>query len=83
MAWRGRGAWSHLFYAFALIDPSSFEISQMNTFDVDLYTRFTSLKQQNPSLQVSISVGGWSAGDTWYVRVASRASLIRHRYNLL
>ena len=55
-------AWTHLFYAFALIDTKSFKISQMNSFDTQLYTRFTSLKQANPSLKVFISVGGWDAG---------------------
>lgn len=55
-------AWTHLFYAFALIDPNTFKISQMNSFDTELYPQFTSLKQSNPSLKVFISVGGWDAG---------------------
>lgn len=34
----------------------------MNSFDVKLYTEFTDLKNQNPSLSVFISIGGWDAG---------------------
>ncbi|KAL6229089.1 hypothetical protein BDW75DRAFT_235460 [Aspergillus navahoensis] len=55
------GAWTHLNYAFALIG-SDHRIAMMNSFDKDLYTRFTSLKQRSPGLSVYISVGGWDAG---------------------
>ncbi|KAI4865394.1 family 18 glycosyl hydrolase [Hypoxylon rubiginosum] len=54
--------WTHLNYAFALIDPNTFGVAQMNSFDVKLYTEFTDLKNQNPSLSVFISIGGWDAG---------------------
>lgn len=67
-------AWTHLFYAFALIDSSTFKISQMNSFDIGLYTRFTALKQQNPSLKVFISVGGWSAGGAIFSNMVSSSS---------
>jgi chitinase len=34
----------------------------MNSYNRDLYPRFTSLKQRTPGLSVYISVGGWDAG---------------------
>jgi chitinase len=34
----------------------------MNSFDEDLYPRFTNLKSYSPGMKVFISVGGWDAG---------------------
>jgi len=62
--------WTHLNYAFALIG-SDFRISQMNSFDTQLYPRFTGLKSQNPSLKAFISVGGWSAGGQIFSQMCS------------
>lgn len=61
-------------YAFALIDPTTFRISQMNSFDTKLYPRITNLKLQNPQLQVFISVGGWDAGGRVFSDMVSTAS---------
>ncbi|KAL6237121.1 glycosyl hydrolases family 18-domain-containing protein [Aspergillus navahoensis] len=72
--------WTHLNYAFALIDRNTFEIAQMNDFDTELYPVFTGLKEQNPALQVYISVGGWSAGGQVFsdmtATAANRAAFI-------
>ncbi|KAJ8132429.1 hypothetical protein O1611_g1195 [Lasiodiplodia mahajangana] len=72
--------WTHLNYAFALVDPNTFGIAQMNTFDVELYTEFTGLKRLNPSLSVYISIGGWDAGGKVFSDMvstsANRASFI-------
>lgn len=46
----------------------------MNSFDTQLYTRFTSLKTQNPALKVFISVGGWSAGGQIFSQMSSTAA---------
>ncbi|GAB7349047.1 hypothetical protein MBLNU459_g8013t1 [Dothideomycetes sp. NU459] len=52
----------------------------MDKGDVKLYTQFTNLKQTNPSLQVFISVGGWSAGGAVFSNMtytsANRAAFI-------
>ncbi|KAH8680171.1 family 18 glycosyl hydrolase [Ilyonectria robusta] len=63
--------WTHLNYAFALIDESTYEIGQMNSFDTKLYGKLTDLKFKNPTLKVYISVGGWSAGGAAFSAMAS------------
>ncbi|MCJ1270850.1 hypothetical protein MMC22_010747 [Lobaria immixta] len=57
------GAYSHLNFAFAFVDPSSYKIAPMSALDTTLYPRFTGLKDTNPGLQTWISVGGWSMND--------------------
>lgn len=63
--------WTHLNYAFALIDESTYEIGQMNSFDTALYGKLTDLKYKNPTLKVYISVGGWDAGGATFSAMAS------------
>jgi len=64
------GYYTHINFAFASIDPSSFHIATMTSdtgvvaSDVAaLYQRVTALKDQQPGLQVWISVGGWAMND--------------------
>ncbi|KAG4435727.1 hypothetical protein IFR05_008777 [Cadophora sp. M221] len=57
------GAYTHLNYAFAYIDPSSFAVAPMSESDLGLYSQVTNLKESNPGLQVWISIGGWSMND--------------------
>ena len=57
------GAYTHLNFAFAFIDPVSFAVAPMSDSDIPLYTRFTGLKATDPSLQTWISIGGWSMND--------------------
>lgn len=57
------GAYTHLNYAFAYIDPNSYEVAPMSASDLDLYARFTALKESAPGLQTWISIGGWSMND--------------------
>lgn len=66
--------WTHLNYAFALIDESTFSVAQMNDFDTELYTQFTGLKSKNPALSVFISVGGWDAGGEIFSSMCSTAA---------
>lgn len=67
------GAWTQLNYAFALIGDD-YRISQMNTFDADLYPRFTNLKSSTSGLKVFISVGGWAAGGAIFSNMVSSSS---------
>jgi chitinase len=57
------GSYTHLNYAFAFVDPSSFVVASMSDGDKDLYPRFTGLKQAYPGLETWISIGGWSMND--------------------
>ena len=51
---------THMNFAFSFFDPSSLEITPMDSNGASLYSRFTALKSKKPSLQTWISVGGWS-----------------------
>ncbi|KAL8694817.1 MAG: hypothetical protein Q9218_000576 [Villophora microphyllina] len=57
------GAYSHLNFAFAFVDPTSFQVAPMSDSDKALYPRFTGLKNLSPGLQTWISIGGWSMND--------------------
>lgn len=57
------GAYTHLNYAFAFVDPESFSVAPMSDSDIPLYSRFTGLKSNDPGLQTWISIGGWSMND--------------------
>ena len=54
---------THMNFAFSFFDPSSFEITPMDSNGASLYRRFTALKSKKPSLQTWISIGGWSFTD--------------------
>ncbi|KAF8966666.1 hypothetical protein BDZ97DRAFT_1807457 [Flammula alnicola] len=55
--------YTHLNYAFASIDPNTFQVVPASAADVPQYTQFTGLKQANPNLKTYISVGGWAFND--------------------
>lgn len=57
------GVYTHLNYAFASIDPTTFEVVPASNSEVSLYTRLTDLKNQDPDLRVNIAIGGWSFND--------------------
>ena len=57
------GYYTHINFAFALIDPSSFNIAPMGSDVAALYTRVTGLKAQQQGLQAWISIGGWAMND--------------------
>ena len=52
---------THLFYAFANIDPGSFAIRPRDPADVSLYTEFTALK--TAAMQTWIAIGGFDFSD--------------------
>lgn len=65
--------WTHINYAFALINPSNFKIAKMNQYDDILYPKVIDLKLQAPGLKVFIAVGGWDAGGTVFSDMVSTA----------
>lgn len=57
------GAYTHMNFAFAFVDPQSYRVAPMSEADTELYPRFTGLKDYNPGLKTWISIGGWSMND--------------------
>lgn len=57
------GYYTHINFAFAYIDPDTFQMAPMAPDVAALYQDVTALKQSQPDLQVWISIGGWSFND--------------------
>ncbi|KAI9146931.1 symbiotic chitinase [Paramyrothecium foliicola] len=55
---------THLNYAFAYIDPQSFQITTMDAATpAKTFQDVADLKNSNPSLQLYVSLGGWTFSD--------------------
>lgn len=52
-----KGIYTHLNYAYANVDPSTFEIQPGYPRDRVMYSRFTRLKRRGSDLEVSIAIG--------------------------
>ena len=49
---------THLDYAFAFVDPTTFKITTMDaTTPVRMFTDFAALKAKNPALELFVSIG--------------------------
>ncbi|EAT83645.1 hypothetical protein SNOG_08477 [Parastagonospora nodorum SN15] len=57
------GVYTHINFAFAVIDPKTFKIAPSSEGDINIYKRLVLLKQQDPNLKVYIAVGGWAFND--------------------
>lgn len=55
--------YTHINFAFAFIDPKTYAIAPMDSSQQSLFARITALKDINPSLEVWISIGGWSMNE--------------------
>lgn len=58
-----RGVYTHLNFAFATIDPASFEVRLASSSDGELLQRLANLKGADPNLKVLIAIGGWTFND--------------------
>ncbi|KAL2814405.1 glycoside hydrolase superfamily [Aspergillus cavernicola] len=57
------GIYTHINFAFALINPTTFRIAPMDQNTGTRYQSITSLKNRQPSLKVWIAIGGWAMND--------------------
>ncbi|RAL06586.1 class V chitinase [Aspergillus homomorphus CBS 101889] len=58
-----RGVYTHLNYAFATVDPLTFEVLPPTSLEARLMKRLTALKRDDSGLRVNIAIGGWSFND--------------------
>ncbi|CAM1509012.1 Fc.00g027510.m01.CDS01 [Cosmosporella sp. VM-42] len=54
------GVYTHINFAYASVDPSTYEITPATKGDDQLYKLLTNLKLQDLDLKVFISIGGWA-----------------------
>lgn len=64
------GHWTHINFAFALINPKTFHIEDMDPGTGSRYSRVAGLKAKQPDLKVWIAVGGWAMNDPGPYRTA-------------
>ncbi|EFR04224.1 chitotriosidase-1 [Nannizzia gypsea CBS 118893] len=57
------GYYTHINFAFALIDPHTFRIAPIDPQTGSLYQRVTALKDRQSDLEVWIAIGGWAMND--------------------
>ncbi|KAB8246301.1 hypothetical protein BDV35DRAFT_230595 [Aspergillus flavus] len=58
------GILTHLYFAFAYIDPKSYTITTMSSdMSEELFTQVAAVKNLKPSLKIYVSVGGWTFSD--------------------
>ncbi|KAF9887254.1 hypothetical protein FE257_010382 [Aspergillus nanangensis] len=57
------GYYTHLNFAFALIDPKTFQIAHMDQDTAAQYGELTMIKQRDPKLKVYLAIGGWAMND--------------------
>lgn len=57
------GVYTHINFAFASIDPSTFRIIPAAKGDVELYRQLIQKKQIDANLKVFIAIGGWAFND--------------------
>ena len=66
---------THIVYSFAKIPPGTNTLEPYEWNDIDvLYPATMALKQQNPSLKVTLAVGGWSHGVETFSAMVSTAA---------
>ncbi|KAJ5598379.1 hypothetical protein N7537_008463 [Penicillium hordei] len=54
---------THVNYAFAYIDPDSYDIGPMPDIEEKTLKDFTALKERNPHVVLGVSLGGWTFND--------------------
>lgn len=55
--------YTHINFAFSLVNPATFRLVPMDDTTGTLYSRVAKLKEKNPGLEVWLAVGGWAMND--------------------
>lgn len=55
--------YTHINFAFALINPTTFRIAPMDDKTASRYRSVIALKRRQPTLRVWIAIGGWAMND--------------------
>lgn len=64
------GYYTHINFAFALINPKTFRLADMDEETGKRYKELASIKMKQPSLQIYLAVGGWAMNDPGQYRTA-------------
>ena len=57
------GYYTHINFAFSLIDPQTFRLAPMDANTATKYKQVSALKSRQKDLQVWIAIGGWAMND--------------------
>ncbi|KAF4984917.1 hypothetical protein FDECE_16983 [Fusarium decemcellulare] len=57
------GYYTHINFAFALINPDTYRLDPMDKGTASRYGRVSALKEQQDDLEVWIAIGGWAMND--------------------
>ncbi|KAK9414532.1 putative chitinase [Seiridium unicorne] len=57
------GYYTHINFAFSLIDPDTYRLAPMDDTTGTLYTRVSAIKDRSPGLEVWVAIGGWAFND--------------------
>lgn len=57
------GYYTHINFAFSLIDPDTYTLAPMDSQTGTLYSAVSQLKSRDTNLKVWIAIGGWAMND--------------------
>jgi chitinase len=70
-SWIRTDSITHLYVAFASIEPSTYEVVPMEGTSTDIFTKIMALKESAPGLKIFLSLGGWTYSDNGTLVVPS------------
>jgi chitinase len=67
------GFYTHINFAFSLVDPNSFTLTPMDSTTGSLYSAVSAIKQRDPNVKVWMAIGGWAMNDPGPMRTTFSA----------
>ncbi|CAL4062917.1 unnamed protein product, partial [Meganyctiphanes norvegica] len=71
---------NNLVYSFVGLDEATFKVKSLDPeYDINkkAFERFVGLKKQNPDLEITVAIGGWTEGSKKYSAMAANPALRR------